>query len=266
MRKTREEIQQDILDVLASKTGINSTLDGSISKAIVDAITEEMSDLYIEMDIMKNQAYLTTSQGTYTELIADLVGARRFNDETDDELKERARTQVYRAAGGNRVAIEKAARDVPGVADVEFRKYGMGVGSFIIYVYPLPGQNDVRVLDNVKNKLQDVVSDGIYFEVKKPKDVVIDLDIAVVLKASLSDMTKKDIRNKVEVALYSYFNSLTKNEVLYINEIIQRVMEVSSDILDMGIVNLSQNGNARYISNVFPKDEEMFVPGIITVS
>lgn len=265
MLKSRTEIREELLNNLAIKTGVNITEDGSIAVAMVDTLLDEIYSLYYQLDVMQKEAYLSTSNGEYTELIAELVNTDREGSETDDDLKIRAGNSIYRHAKGNRVAIEEAALSVTGVAHVDYRPYGMGTGSFVIYVYPQSGTNAIRILDRVQEVLEGVVSDGIYFEVRQPEEKPIDVAIVLQFDSLISVMEKQTVRGLVKNKIVQYLNNLKKDEVLYINELIQLAMETNTHILDMSIMELKVDGLPKTITNTFPANDARFISGIISV-
>lgn len=266
MNKTKSEIREEIFDRLGMNLGINIYEEGSIAVAIVDAVIDEIYLLYKEIEDMKNQAYLSTSQGRYTELIADLLDIERDDMESDDNLKLRVSKSVQTHAKGNKGAIEEAILSVPGVASMDYRTYGMGTGSFIVYIYPQDGYNHLRVLDDVNAILKEVVSDGIYYEVRQPKESRVDLTAVLQFNARATQIEKQMAQSKVRGEIRHYINSLERNDVLYINEIIQRAMQVSEHILDIQFISLDIDGVQRQIANTFPANDELFTAGTIEIA
>lgn len=266
MNKTRSEIRQEIINNLTATIGINTTDEGSIAMAIVDALIDEIYNLHKELEHLKSQAYITTSDSSYTDLIAELVNVERQDFESDENLKLRAKNSVYRHAGGNIIAIEEAAADVSGVAKIEYRPYSHGTGSFVVYVYPEAHENQVRLISRVREAIGEVVSEGVYFEVKAPKEVNVDLEIVLNLHESTSNSERNTIRSKVEREVRKYINSFEMNDVLYINEVIARVMSVDESILDVNIVEYKVNNINRPLSNTYPANEERFISGNININ
>lgn len=265
MNKQKDEVRKEILEKLATNIGINIHEEGSIALSIVDVIIDEIYLLYQELDYLKNQAYLSTSQGFHTELISELLNIERDENESDESLKLRTSTSVQTHAKGNKQAIEQAILSVPGVASMDYRTYGLGTGSFVVYIYPMAGYNQLRVLDEVEAVLEDVVSDGIYYEVKQPKELRVDLSLVVQFSPRVTQIEKQMMRDKVRAEIQNYINRLNRNDVLYINEIIQRSMNVSEDILDIEIMQLLVAGIDRQVSNTFPANDERFTAGDITI-
>lgn len=266
MEKTKEEIREEILQKLARQVGININEEGSIALAIVDVIVDDMHALYEQLDFISQQAYLSTSQGHYTDLIAASMNIEREDYETDDSLKLRTANSVYTHAGGNRIAIEEAARAVPGVASIEHRPYGSGTGSFVLYVYPTPGSNQARILRDVERALKEVVSDGIYYEVKQPEQKPIDVYMVVQFDENTSSLERQAVRERINYRVREYLNNLKRNEVLYINEIVSRAMGVSNEVRDVSLMELKVNGLSKSITNTFPANDEQFISGRLIIS
>lgn len=263
--KTKQEIRTEMLAILSNKAGINTTEEGSIAIAIVDALLEEIYALYQEIDLMKSQAYLSTSTGLYVDLIGDLLNVSRLENEADSDYKIRIANAVPGGVKGNRIAIEQAIWNTPGVASFDYRQYGQGTGSFTVFIYPQVGVNQERLLANVRLSLADVVSEGIKYEVRMPNESRVDLALAVQFKEGLTLIQKQDIRNRIRDTITTYINSLQKGAVLYINEVTQRSMSINDDILDVSYISLSIDGVQKSISNTFPDNDTRFSSGTITI-
>lgn len=266
MDKTKEELRDEILKDLSSTIGINIYDEGSIALAIVDALLDEIYLLYQELSYIKKQAYITTSDSSYTDLIAELVNTKRDEFESDSNLKLRAKDSVHIHAGGNIIAIEEAASQVSGVADTEYRPYGFGTGSFIMYVYPEAHENQFRLIERVHEAIGEVVSEGVYYEVKAPTEVVVDLEIVLNIREGNSISERNNIRAQVEREIRSYLNSFEMNDILYINEIISRAMTASDEVLDASIIEYIVGGTKRPLSNTYPANEERFISGRININ
>lgn len=266
MNKTKEEIRDEILRNLTATIGINITDEGSIALAIVDALLDEIYNLHKELDYVRKQAYITTSDSSYTDLVADLVNIKRNEFESDENLKLRAKNSVYSHAGGNIVAIEEAARQVSGVAEIDYRPFGHGTGSFIVYVYPEAHENQLQLIDRVTEALNEVVSEGIYFEVKAPKETPIDVEIVLNLNEEKTISERNVIRSKVERKVRKYLNNFQMNEIVYINEIISTAMSVDDAVLDVSVIEYKVGGIKRPLTNTYPSNEERFISGRISIN
>ena len=266
MNKTREELRNELLRRLSENTGINITDEGSIALAIADALIDEVHNLYREVDFISRQSYISTSSHKYTDMISELVGIEREVGESDDNLKIRAKNSIYQHSGGNIIAIEEAAKSVSGVAKIDYRPYGRGTGSFIVFVYPQPHAEQERLLDRVREALSEVVSEGIYYEVKAPTEVPVNLELIVQYSEETTVPQRNTIRRDIERALRDYINNLEMNEVLYINELISRAMNIDETILDVSIIKYEVDDVSRPQSNTYPANEERFISGQIQVN
>lgn len=265
MNKTREELRNEILLNLAISIGINITDEGSIALAIVDALIDEIYGLYEELEYIRRQSYITTSSNDYTELIANLVNIQRGDFESDDNLKLRAQNSVYKHAKGNIIAIEETARDVIGVADIEYRPFGKGAGSFVLFVYPEANTNQYRIIERVREALTEVVSEGVYYEVRAPEEVAVDIEMIVSFKESATVSERNIARQHIEREIRQYLNGLEMNEILYINELISTAMEADDNILDVNIIEYMVGGAKRPMTNTYPANEERFMSGDIQI-
>lgn len=266
IQKQRNEIIDEMYKILQLKTGINTTQEGSIAKAMVDAFGEEMSNLYFQTYFLQEMAYLSTAVGSYLDEIGHLMGVTRKEAETDTAYRKRISESVYTTAGGNQLAIESVLNQYNGVAKYEYRKYAFGPGSFLVFIYPeVEVKNEYQLILGVTEALKEVVSEGIYFEVQVPVSIPVGLELVLQFRENTEEIEKRETRARIKMACASYLSQMEKDEVLIINEIIQRVMETSDKIVDMNFVNLTINGKAQQISNTYPLSNQRFVVGDLIV-
>ena len=263
--KVRSDLRKEVLNNLRLKTGININEEGSVAVAIVDALIDELMILYRELERIQQQAYLTTSSGNYTQLIADLVDRHPRVGENESEFKLRTSNAVYTAAQGNYIAVQEAIWSVPGVASFDIERYTQGTGSFSIFIYPQRNANQALLADRVRAAVQRVVSEGIRFDVRIPEEVKIDMALIIQFNNTLSVMQRQNVRNNVRTRIVNYVNNLSESSNLYINEIIEIVMSSDTNILDMGITSLKMDGVSRPVSNIFADKGTRFVIGNIEI-
>lgn len=77
IRKNKVEILRDALNKLQKNTPITSIAPGSVARALVEAVTNEISDFYDIMDYNLNQTLITTASGSSLDLIGSLYGTIR---------------------------------------------------------------------------------------------------------------------------------------------------------------------------------------------
>lgn len=265
MQQLRSELRDTLLNNLASRTAINTTEEGSIAVSIVDSFVDLVMPLYRELERIQQEAYLSTSTGVYTELIADLVDIKKRPGEAPADFKLRASQAVHSHVKGNLISIQTAIWGVPGVASFDIKRYGQGTGSFTVYVYPQQNVNQATILNNVRNAVSAVVAEGIRFEIKAPEEVAIDLEIIIQFNQSISVMQRQDLRNRARNLIVRYINQLSPGATLQMNTIIQQVMSSNTNIVDLSISNLKVRGVSVPVNNVFPEENNRFAAGKITV-
>jgi len=266
MRKSKDEILNETLNNFSRYNAINATAPGTMTRAFAEVIIEDIDGLYQEIEISNERTIPSKSQGVYLDLNAELLGIKRREAETDEEMKARMNQQVYILARGNRIAIEDAIYGVPGVASFSFRRYGRGTGSFVCYVHSQPGYDERQVVDGVTAALLDVVSEGIFPEVRTSKKAVVDMDWVLMFSEGMTESEAREIRQRVLATLQSHLSGLKMADTLYIDQMRALVRAVSPRIIDLAIVNLHVNGQNRYIANVLPESEEEFVAGMINIA
>lgn len=160
-----------------------------------------------------------------------------IDKETDDNYRYRINNGMASLISSNETAIRIAAYSVPGVADVQVNRYVNGVGTaevLIQSIYPTVPDNLVAA---VNGRLLDVTAVGNYVYAAKPVEVGVSMEISIRVKSSVQVSKYPQYVLNIQKALFNYINNIGLGASLYITEIVQRVMETSSDILDMGTPN-----------------------------
>ena len=153
--------------------------------------------------------------------------------EDDEAFRYRLSQQIYRLQGPSAVGIQAAAMNVPGVRDVIPWEYSRGTGTVNLTVLTYLPQTSTEVIARVQEEVEKVRPMGISVQIGGPVERAVNISIQIM--PILSELIRTDVRQAVS----TYLNLLTLGESLIINEIRQRVMEVSTDITDMNITSLS---------------------------
>src|SRR5690606_40272116 len=77
IKKSKVEILREALNKLRSQTPITATGAGSVARALVEAISTELADLYDILDFNTSQMLVTTATGTALDALGELYGVRR---------------------------------------------------------------------------------------------------------------------------------------------------------------------------------------------
>lgn len=266
MRKPKSEMLEDILFRLRTEGGITATTPGSIARLFAEVIVEEFDPLYDELDLMMSMAFVSSATNSYLDLIGELLNCPRNEDESDDDYRARIINQVSVIQTANLTSLRLKALQVSGVADVQFKRYTHGAGSFTCYiipeVYPVP--NDLLL--RVEEALHEVVAYGMAYEVKISDYIPVDMDIQLIFRSNSTTLERQHIRNQVSGRVTSYIGELKMGDTIVINEIIQRVMEASEQVLDMKINRILVNEKEYYIKNIEPSAEEQYYLRKISVT
>lgn len=76
-KKTSDEILSQALKKLQEKTPITSTGPGSIARALIEVITDELGDFYSILDFNMSQTAISTATGRSLDLMGDLYNVKR---------------------------------------------------------------------------------------------------------------------------------------------------------------------------------------------
>jgi len=161
------------------------------------------------------------------------------------ESDEDYRARIYRTRNANACAnddaILNAAMSVPGVADVIINKYSDGIGSLdliIITTSPLP---QTAILNAVTEAVKKVCACGISVRVTTAEYLSISLKLRLIFNAGVSIERQDTIRRMVRTPIIDYTNNIPVGGEWIVNEVIQRVMQVSDDIKDLEPINFRVN-------------------------
>ena len=163
---------------------------------------------------------------------ADITTGRRM--ESDENFRFRIANQVLSSETGNYTAIRMGALAVPGVADVVIMPFWRGVGTFDILVKATTPKVSASLLSNVRRALYFVVSQGVSFNVRKPKETGVSMQVTIKLMDPMDDVTKQELRNRIRQRLFDYINNLDIGQPLSFGEITQLIMSTSDNINYLG--------------------------------
>lgn len=253
--KTFEELCNES-DVSLSELGF-STTPGSFAKLFSDIINKHISDFYETLTTNHMQSFVTTASGYYLDSIGSMLNCTRNVDELDDDYRKRICHQTLSLSKANETSIRLAVLNCDGVDDVVLKKYSHGPGSLTI----VPVTKDVSInnIAAVEEAIQDVVSCGEKVIVKAPSFKYVKFNISLSLLLSIDDIVKQSIKNEVKTAITKYINSLKVGEVLIINELTQRIMEVDDRIINYSCDTFSINNQKCLFMNQSCRWDEKFI-------
>jgi hypothetical protein len=258
MRKTKDEMLEDVLTRLRVQGGITETSPGSIARMFAEVMLEEFSPFYDELDLVTSMSFVSTSTGAYLDLVGELLNCVRQADESDDNFRARISNQVSVQQTANLISLRLKALQIDGVADAQFKRFTRGTGSFTCYVIPqvYPITNDLLI--RVENVLDEAAAYGMNVEVKTSDYKPVDITLNLIFHSKSTSLERQHIRNKVVQNVGAYMKQLNMGSPIIINEIVQRVMETSDQILDMEFKQLVVGEKEYFVKNIEPSLEERY--------
>lgn len=230
---------------------------GSIAKLFTDIINKNISDFYETLSVNHVQAFITTAKGEFLDSIGKLLNCDRLSEESDDSFRKRITHQTLSLAKANETSIRLAALACDGVEDVVLKKYSHGPGSFT--VVPVTKDRGTSQISAVYQALSDVVSFGEKVVVKLPVLKLVKLNIGIVYAINVDDNEKQEIAMTVREETIKYINSLRVGEPLIINELTQRIMQVSEKIINYSCNSFKVNNQLCLFINQGTRWDEKFV-------
>jgi uncharacterized phage protein gp47/JayE len=180
--------------------------------------------------------------GLLTTNIDNTTGGTNIQD--DDEYRYMLSKAVTKAEAANETAVRLAALSAAGVSTIYLIPYQFGVGSYnVIVIGNTPVTSDAVLLD-VLTRIRKVTALGEFCYVSAPRYMGIELTAHLEFKSNLTTVEKDTLSGIVEQAIYDYINNIPLGQSFIKNELIQRIMDVSDNILDV-ITDPSNENNLR---------------------
>jgi hypothetical protein len=258
MRKTKQEMLDSVLQSMMSRIGITETSPGSLARTFAEILIEEFYTFYEELDAMMLMSYVSTAANQYLDAIGLLLNCTRISGESDNDYRYRITNQVYVVQGANLTALRIKILQLSGVADVQFKRFTNGAGSFTCFVIPEVYPISNSLINAVQAAVDETAAYGIYGEVKTSTAIPVDISMQLIFAVQTTNAERQTIRTQVASAIESYVKGLAMGEPIIINEIIQQSMDISAKITDMTIYGLSVKDVTQFVKNVYPKPEEQY--------
>lgn len=253
--KTFEELCIES-DINLNELGF-STTPGSFSKLFTDIINKNISNFYETLSINHMQSFVTTASGYYLDNIGKMLNCDRVIDELDEDYRKRICHQTLSLSKANETSIRLAVLNCDGVDDVILRRYSHGPGSLTIV--PVTKDSSISKIAEVEEAVYDVVSCGEKVIVKAPIFRYVKIGVTLSLSLSIDDVVKQSIRNEVKIAISKYINSLKVGDVIIINELTQRIMDVDDRIINYSCDSFSINNQKCLFINQSCRWDEKFI-------
>jgi uncharacterized phage protein gp47/JayE len=179
--------------------------------------------------------------------------------ESDESLRYRIRTATVVAEGANRTAIEDAAIQVAGVADVVVQEYSQGAGSFDILLLPDGNRVPFDALLQVRSRLASTVAFGVNFTVREPRYVAFAIDMEIDMPRA-PDTEKPLLRDLVAGRIGRYIGSLRPEETLRVGRLREAALGVSTLVSDVHIRSMRIGGRPQLVADYTLANDEILIP------
>lgn len=263
-KKTFAELMDAAITRLSANTPITNFAPGSIARGLLEVTNSLLGEFYDVLDFNLAMAFVSHAKGYYLDLIGDLLDCKRRDGESDDNYRYRICHQVYVVAGCNLTALRLELLSIDGVRDVIFTPYTFGTGSFSVYVVPEAGVVLDTLLQAVQKKLDEKIAYGIRAQALEP--ILLPVDIKIRLVFSQAAQNKEIVVTQVQKAVWEYIANLRPGKKIIISELVQRIMDVSEDIMDMEIYYFYIDDRPVLVTNQESAWDEVFYPRLIEVS
>ena len=263
--KTREELTNSMQEYLENNTSITYFGDGSIARALLEAVNEEIEGFYEELDFNMTMSFVSTARGNFLDLIGRLLDCERRTAESDENFRYRITNQVYKVAGANITAVRLSCLSVDNVKDLSMRPHTRGAGTFTMYVDMYDWDRKEETLEIVRERMEENQGFGIMGEVLEPNKKPVDLIGRVHITESLDQVAKNSIRRNCARDIERHISTINTGESINASQVIRAATESSDHIIDFKVDEFYIDDEPRTFSTKSAEWDEQFVPGEIEV-
>lgn len=180
--------------------------------------------------------------------------------EADANYKYRLINATLAAERANEISIRLATLSVNGVANLVVRPYARGIGTYDVVVIPVDGIATDSLIASVQAALETVQAYGVTGTAIKPAIVPVDIEVRLVFVDKATDYQKSQVRASVQAAIESYIVNIPLGGTFVLNEMRQRIMDVSEQIKDHICNCYYFREEPTFLGNVEIYWDEMFYP------
>ena len=167
--------------------------------------------------------------------------------QNDEEYRYVLSKTVTAAEAANETSILLAALSTEGVSDIRIVRYFHGVGTFMVLVIGTTPVVSETTLANVRTNVNKVTAAGEFGTIRGPRYIGLEVIAHLHFRSSTIETDKDIIVNDVENTIYDYINNIPVGQGFIRNELIQRIMDISNQILDVEDSPESEDRLAVYI-------------------
>lgn len=181
-------------------------------------------------------------------------------EESNENLRYRLASAPLELSTGNMQALKNALSVLPGVSDVIITPYEQGVSSVGIKVVPVSNILTDDLVGQIAALSGGVRSAGDYLHITAPEYCRVQISVQLIFDQGVAEGDKAALTVPCENAILGYLGQLRMGQMFVLNEMIQRVMDVSDLILDMQVRCYNFRGRPQVLRNFIPYDDEVYIP------
>lgn len=249
--KTLDEIYISIRDKFFKKTNIDVERGTAIDYFLLGA-SEMIKETYDEIDDSRTPHIYTGLRGNKLDEAGILCGIYREQDEDDTSFMFRMINWNTANKAANYTSIESALINLEYSSNATYRPLAFGCSTAAIYVIPKEMTDDYKELaiNEVKEKLRDIVSPSTYVEYIVP--TIRQIKITCLIKTKASDIN--NIKSIIENKIIEYVNGIAPGDSLEMGNII-RLIEEDTNILYFNVGHLEVDGSPTSSVSILQKIE-----------
>jgi uncharacterized phage protein gp47/JayE len=149
--------------------------------------------------------------------------------ETDDDYRLRIVNAIFTTQAANSTAIINSALSVPGVRNAIYLPFSSGLHSFSVVIETTDPIVSTGLVNAAQQAVNSVVAAGNRGMVTRPIYKGLEAKVGLRYRARAD---RPHIRQNARRAAVDYINGIGLGEEFILNELIQRIMDVSEDLLD----------------------------------
>lgn len=239
--KPEDKMLQEMLSDLLSTTDITNISPGGVARSLLEIVNRKLHTAYTELDRYASMIFLSSSSGSYLDLIGAMLSCRRLPFETDNNYKYRISQQVFAAATANETAIRLKCLSVDGVKDIRITPFTRGSGSFTVHVITDELDTPDYILEKVRTVVMENKAEGIRAIVSKPRLVPIEMGVSIVPVQGVRSLSMSSVQTRIEEKVKEYLDSLGMGAPVSVQKLIALSLDLD-EVSQVFLTSLKTNG------------------------
>lgn len=191
---------------------------------------------FIAKNSLNTHSFTSYTEGNQGTLKVDNEESISFQTqlESDNDYRTRIGNALKLLATGNEAAVTFAALTTPGVKQAIFRPFVRGIGTCDVVIEGITTNVPTGLIQMVQQKVNEVKPLGVDVLVRPVTQLGMSMSLELTYQPGTSRSERNVINQSVSSALISYINNIPVGDAFIFNEAIQRVLDVSDKIKNVG--------------------------------